>query len=400
MFEAIAANRRKSALLVVLMALLLGALGYALGELYAKNGGPFGLVIAAIVWLVLTLVAYSQGDQIFLNMSGARKIGPDDLPVLWNVVEEMTIASGLPKMPTVYVIDDPTPNAFATGRTPETAAVAVTMGLLKRLDRDELQGVIAHELGHVKNRDILLMLFAGVLMGAIVLLADVGLRSWLWGGGRSRRSSNDSGRRTGHHHGPGHRADDPGAAHGPDGVLRHLPAPRVPGRRLGRGVHPLPRGPGAGPGEDLGGAGVEPARGQPGHGAHVHRQPAGGGGEEAERRLAHRHPSAHRRAGEHPAVHVRGAASPITTRCYGQVTGKKGVVPRSALADAQHAGAGLRVQGASGWQERRLCRRTSLRRRPRPRLPSPTSANVPGPWTTSSTARTAGGGSTAPAGRC
>ena len=194
MFEAIAANRRKSAVLVIVMALLLGLLGYALGEFIGQGAGPFGLVMATILWLVLTLVAYSRGDKIFLAMSGARKIGPGDLPVLWNVVEEMTIASGLAKMPAVYVIDDPSPNAFAAGRKPETASVAVTSGLLKMLDRDELQGVIAHELGHIKNRDILLMLFAGVLMGAIVLLADVGLRSWLWGGaGRSRRSSSSDG---------------------------------------------------------------------------------------------------------------------------------------------------------------------------------------------------------------
>jgi len=194
MFEAIAANRRKSAFLVILMAGLLAVLGYVLAESFGEGAGPFGLVLAAILWLILTLVAYSQGDQIFLKMSGARKIGPEDLPVLWNVVEEMTLASGLGKMPAVYVIDDPAPNAFATGRKSENAAVAVTSGLLKMLDRDELQGVIAHELGHIKNRDILLMLYAGVLVGAIVLLADVGLRSYLWGGaGRSRRSSSSNG---------------------------------------------------------------------------------------------------------------------------------------------------------------------------------------------------------------
>ncbi|MBD3222413.1 peptidase M28, partial [bacterium] len=105
MFEAIAANRRKSAVLVVLMALVLAVLGYVLGEYFAQGGGPFGVGVAAIVWIVLTLVAHAQGDQIFLTMSGARKIGPDDLPVLWNVVEEMSLASGLGKMPAVYVID-------------------------------------------------------------------------------------------------------------------------------------------------------------------------------------------------------------------------------------------------------------------------------------------------------
>jgi heat shock protein HtpX len=194
-FEQIAANKRRSAVLVVVMALLLFALGYFAGEAFAGGGGGYaGLAIAAIVWLVMTLVAYSQGDKVFLHLAGARKIEKADLPVLWNVVEEMTLASGLPKMPAVYVIDDPAPNAFATGRRPEDAAVAVTSGLLRICNRDELQGVIAHELGHVRNRDILLMLFAGVLAGAIVIFADVALRGFIWGGGgRSRRSSGSGG---------------------------------------------------------------------------------------------------------------------------------------------------------------------------------------------------------------
>lgn len=194
MWEQIAANRRKSAVLVVVMAALLAALGWFLGEMQARGGGFYGVALAAVVWLGLTLVAWFQGDRIYLAMSGARKVSKEDLPVLYDVVEEMTIAAGLPKVPDIYVIDDTAPNAFATGRKPETAAVAVTAGLLKVLNRDELQGVIAHELGHVRNRDILLMLFAGVMAGAIVLIAEVGLRSlWFTGGGRSRRSSNSGG---------------------------------------------------------------------------------------------------------------------------------------------------------------------------------------------------------------
>ena len=145
------------------------------------------------MWLILTLVAWFQGDSIYLAMSGARKVTKDDLPVLYDVVEEMTIASGLPKVPDIYVIDDAAPNAFATGRKPETASVAVTSGLLKALNRDELQGVVAHELGHIRNRDILLMLFAGVMAGAIVMLAEVGLRGMWFSGGRRSRRSNDSG---------------------------------------------------------------------------------------------------------------------------------------------------------------------------------------------------------------
>ena len=195
MWEQIAANRRKSTFLVIGMAILLVLLGYFLAEYFVGPGyGLYGVALAAVVWLVMTLVAYFQGDNIYLTMANAKKIEKNDLPVLFNVVEEMTLASGLPKMPDIYVIDDPAPNAFATGRKPENAAVAVTSGLLKVLTRDELQGVIAHELAHVRNRDIQLMLFAGVLAGAIVLLSQVGMRSmWFGGGRRSRRSDSEGG---------------------------------------------------------------------------------------------------------------------------------------------------------------------------------------------------------------
>ncbi len=187
MWEQIAANRRKSFMLVAATALLLMVLGYAFGEYFGGRGfGPYGVAIAVVVWLVMTLVSWFQGDHLMLAVSGAHKVKKEDLPVLFNVVEEMTLAAGLPNMPDVYVIDDPAPNAFATGRRPETAAVAVTSGLLRRLNRDELQGVIAHEIGHIRNRDIQLMLFAGVLAGAIVILAEVGLRGMWFGGGRSR----------------------------------------------------------------------------------------------------------------------------------------------------------------------------------------------------------------------
>jgi heat shock protein HtpX len=194
MWEQIAANRRKSAFLVVVMALLLATLGWFLGEyLLGQGNGVMGVGLAVIVWLIMTMVAYFEGDNIYLTMSGAKKVGKEDLPVLFNVVEEMTLAAGLPAMPDVYVIDDPAPNAFATGRRPEKAAVAVTSGLLKALNRDELQGVIAHEIAHVRNRDIMLMLFAGVLAGAVVILAEVGLRSMWFGGGRSRRREGGEG---------------------------------------------------------------------------------------------------------------------------------------------------------------------------------------------------------------
>lgn len=187
MWEQIAANRRKSILLVMSSALLLGVLGWALGvNFMGRNGGVPGVMMALVVWLVMTLTAWFQGDNIMLSVAGAHRVQKEDLPQLFNVVEEMTLAAGLSKMPAVYVIDDPAPNAFATGRRAENAAIAVTSGLLRTLDRDELQGVVAHEMAHIRNKDIQLMLFAGVLAGAIVILAEGGLRGMWLGGGRSR----------------------------------------------------------------------------------------------------------------------------------------------------------------------------------------------------------------------
>ena len=193
MWELIRANKRRAVVLVVLMAALMMAVGFAVGELVQPGAGTFGLLLAFILWIGLTLMSYFSGDRILLASSKAKRIEKQDHPVLWNVVEEMTIASGLPKMPAVYLIDQEAPNAFATGRDPERAAVAVTSGLLERLTRDELQGVIAHELGHIANRDILYMTIAGIMMGTIVMLADMGMRVLFFGGGRRRTSSDRAG---------------------------------------------------------------------------------------------------------------------------------------------------------------------------------------------------------------
>src|SRR5512136_1277078 len=182
MWEQIRSNQIKSMMLVVALGLLLLALGYLIGWAFVNNGVA-GLIIALIIWFFMNLFAYFQGGSMVLAISGARKIGPDDHPRLWNVVEEMKIASGLSKMPDVYIIDDPALNAFATGRDPEHAAVAVTSGLLQKLNRDELQGVIAHEMSHVKNRDVLLMVMAGVMLGTIVMLAWYASRVIFFGGG-------------------------------------------------------------------------------------------------------------------------------------------------------------------------------------------------------------------------
>ncbi len=191
MWEQIRSNQIRSVVLTIGMGALLILIGYFLGA--AFDNAIVGLVIAILVWVILSLVAYFQGDSILLSMSRAKKIKRDDHPRLYNVVEEMKIASGLEKMPDIYIIDDPALNAFATGRDPNRASVAITSGLLQKLNRDELQGVIAHEISHIKNRDVLLMAMCGVLLGTIVLLAWYGSRFLIFGGAGSRRSSSSGG---------------------------------------------------------------------------------------------------------------------------------------------------------------------------------------------------------------
>jgi heat shock protein HtpX len=195
MWELIRANKRKSVVLMILMAVVLMLMGLAIGLFaFGPDGAFFGLLIASGVWLVLTLISFSSGDQILLAASGARPVTREVHPQLWNVVEEMKIAAGLPAMPRVYIINDPAPNAFATGRTPQSASLAVTAGLLARLNRDELQGVVAHEMSHILHRDILYVTLAGVMLGGVTLLSQMLLRGMYWSSGSSRRySSSDRG---------------------------------------------------------------------------------------------------------------------------------------------------------------------------------------------------------------
>jgi heat shock protein HtpX len=196
MWEQIRANRTRSMVLTAGMGILLLLLGYFLG-LYFFESGIGGLIIALIIWGIMSLVAYFQGDGILLALSRAKKISRDDHPKLYNVVEEMKIASGLEKMPDIYIIDDPALNAFAIGRDPNKAAVAVTSGLLAKLNRDELQGVIGHEISHIKNRDVLLMAMCAVMLGTIVILAWYATRvlffSSMAGGRRSSGSGGGQG---------------------------------------------------------------------------------------------------------------------------------------------------------------------------------------------------------------
>ena len=180
-----AANRRNSLVLIVIVTLLLAALGFAIG--YGTTGyveGAFGVTtIAIVISILLSIGSYFAGDKLVLAASGAKEVSQEAAPQLMNVVQEIALAANVP-MPKVYVIDDTAPNAFATGRDPKHASVAITTGLLQKLDREELQGVMAHELGHVRNYDIRFSLLVAVLVGSIALLADFFLRFTFWGGGR------------------------------------------------------------------------------------------------------------------------------------------------------------------------------------------------------------------------
>src|SRR4051794_38701938 len=192
-YSQIGANKRNSVLLAILVVLVLGVLGLFIGwAIFQDPRAAIPSTLTAIgLGLVASLVSYYAGDSIVLASSGARMIKPDEMPQLYNVVQEMSIAANVP-MPKVYLIDDTAPNAFATGRDPKHASVAITSGLLQKLDREELQGVMAHELSHVRNYDIRFSLMVGVLVGSIALLADFFLRFTFWGGGRRDRRDSDS----------------------------------------------------------------------------------------------------------------------------------------------------------------------------------------------------------------
>ncbi len=187
MYEQIAANKRKSAVLVFLFVLFIAALGYAFSTL--TGWGTPGLVAAVVFALISALGSYYASDKIALSISQARPATKEEFPYLVNVVEGLTIAAGIPA-PRCYVIDDTAPNAFATGRDPKHAVVCVTTGLLQKMDRAELEGVVAHEMSHIRFYDIRLMTLVVVMVGIMALLSDWILRSFLWGG-RARRGGRD-----------------------------------------------------------------------------------------------------------------------------------------------------------------------------------------------------------------
>ncbi|MEY2402816.1 MAG: heat shock protein HtpX [Acidimicrobiaceae bacterium] len=154
--------------------------------------GVIGVVIAFVIALGLSAVSYWKSDAVALRMSRARPADPVEFARLHNIVEGLCIAAGLPK-PRVFIVDDDAPNAFATGRDPKHAAIAVTTGLLDKMNRVELEGVLAHELSHIKNYDILVSTIAVTLVGFIAIMSDIGIRTLWWGGGRSRDDNRDGG---------------------------------------------------------------------------------------------------------------------------------------------------------------------------------------------------------------
>jgi heat shock protein HtpX len=184
--EEIARNKRKTFLLLAAAVLFTALIGYVIGYLWFS--GPAGVIIAVILAIVLSTGSYLYGDRAVLASTRAKKVTPQEEPRLHNIVEGLAIAAGIPK-PAVYVVPEAAPNAFATGRDPEHSSIAVTQGLLDTMNRVELEGVIGHELSHVLDRDILVGTVVATVVGAAVLMSEIFMRSWFWGGGRGRRDS-------------------------------------------------------------------------------------------------------------------------------------------------------------------------------------------------------------------
>ena len=190
MYEQISRNKWISAALIVFFMAFIFLLTWFFE--YLTGWGKGGLVLAVVVAMGMAAVGYYQSDKIVLAISRAKPVTKEEYPYLYNVVEGLAIAAGVPA-PKCYVIDDTAPNAFATGRKPETAVICVTTGILQKLDRVELEGVIAHEMSHIKNYDIRLQTLVVVMAGVVALLSDWMLRSFWWGGGRRRGRGRDAG---------------------------------------------------------------------------------------------------------------------------------------------------------------------------------------------------------------
>ncbi len=190
MYEQIARNKRRTVFIVLGALVFAGGLGYLFGLLLRV--GIAGLIVALLIAAALSYYSYRYGDRLVLRASRARPVSHEEEPRLHNIVEGLALAAGLPK-PTVYVVPEATPNAFATGRDPEHSSIAVTQGLLEKMNRVELEGVIGHEMSHIRDRDILLGTVVATLVGAVVLIAEFMLRWFWWGGGRLGRGRDREG---------------------------------------------------------------------------------------------------------------------------------------------------------------------------------------------------------------
>jgi heat shock protein HtpX len=188
-YQQIASNKRRSIALIFGFVVLVVLVGVAIG--YLIGGGPTASAIALVIAGVMAFTSYWKSDSIALKVSRAIPADPATYQRLHNLVEGLCIAGGLPK-PKVYIINDPAPNAFATGRNPQHAAIAVTTGLLEKMNRVELEGVVAHELSHIRNYDILVSTIAVTLVGAIAIMTDLAIRMMWWNGGRTSREGDRS----------------------------------------------------------------------------------------------------------------------------------------------------------------------------------------------------------------
>ncbi|MFH1452425.1 MAG: zinc metalloprotease HtpX [Armatimonadota bacterium] len=189
MYNQIDSNKRNTAILMGLFLIFIIGLGFVFS--YALES-QWILIVAVIIAIVQVLVSYYYSDSITLAISGAKEVTHDDNKELYHLLENLCITAGLPQ-PKLYIINDSAPNAFATGRDPNHAIICVTSGLLEKMDKNELQGVLAHELSHIGNYDTRLMTIVVVLVGVVALLSDLFLRTMFWGGGRRRSSSSGGG---------------------------------------------------------------------------------------------------------------------------------------------------------------------------------------------------------------
>ena len=191
LFDQIARNKRKTWLLLLVFFLLLGLVGYGVGYLWLGSGFG-GLILALVIGFIYAVSMIFQSTNVVMAMNGAREVDEQTAPNLYHVVEDMAMVAQIP-MPRVFIVDDPSMNAFATGSSPKNAAVAATTGLLAVMNREELEGVIGHEVSHIRNYDIRISTIAVALASAITMLAGMARNMMFWGGGRRRNDDDRNG---------------------------------------------------------------------------------------------------------------------------------------------------------------------------------------------------------------